>query len=400
MPLNSQASSGSTCIPVGYSWTSPFVRWGGALAGFSSLDVGAAVTRDALDARDVEASELTGLVMGWTVPQPAIFYGAPTLAAQIGAPEISGPMVSQACATGVASLEVAARRVSGDSDLMLVAAVDRTSNAPHLVYPSATRPGGAPSHEDWMLDNFARDPWAGAAMIDTAEAVVDEGGFERPEIDDVTALRYEQYGAALSDDRAAQRPYFVSARLKTRKGELVVAEDSGVHPTTRETLAELKPASPGARHTIATQTHPADASSGMLVMTAARAKQLPHARGIATLLGFGWSRVEKARMPKAPVPAAQAALAAAGVHIDQVALVTTHNPFGVNDLWFSRQLDFPLDRMNPLGCSLVYGHPQAPTGIRAITELIEALSSRGGGIGLFTGCAAGDTAGAVVVRVD
>ena len=362
--------------------------------------MGAAVTRDALDARDVAPSELTGLVMGWTVPQPAIFYGAPTLAAQIGAPEISGPMVSQACATGVASLEVAARRVSADADLVLVAGVDRTSNAPHLVYPSATRPGGAPTHEDWMLDNFARDPWAGSPMIDTAEAVADEGGIERQELDELTALRHEQYSAALSDDRAAQRPYFVSARLKTRKGEVVVAEDSGVHPTTRETLAQLKPAAPGARHTIATQTHPADASAGMLVMTTPRAKQLQHARGIATLLGFGWSRVQKARMPRAPVPAAQAALEAAGVHINQVGLVTTHNPFAVNDLWFSREMDFPVDRMNPLGCSLVYGHPQAPTGLRAITELIEALSSRGGGIGLFTGCAAGDTAGAVVVRVE
>ena len=43
---------------------------------------------------------------------------------------------------------------------------------------------------------------------------------------------------------------------------------------------------------------------------------------------------------------------------------------------------------------------QAPTGMRAITELLWALERRGGGVGLFTGCAAGDTAGAVVVEVD
>ena len=55
--------------------------------------------------------------------------------------------------------------------------------------------------------------------------------------------------------------------------------------------------------------------------------------------------------------------------------------------------------MNPYGSSLIYGHPQGPTGARAIAELIEALVLRGGGTGLFTGCAAGDSAGAVVVRV-
>jgi acetyl-CoA C-acetyltransferase len=48
----------------------------------------------------------------------------------------------------------------------------------------------------------------------------------------------------------------------------------------------------------------------------------------------------------------------------------------------------------------VYGHPQGPTGLRAIAELVEALRRDGGGIGLFTGCAAGDTGAALVVQVD
>ena len=104
-------------------------------------------------------------------------------------------------------------------------------------------------------------------------------------------------------------------------------------------------------------------------------------------------------MPKAPVPAAERALRDAGLTIGDVDVVTTHNPFAVNDLWFSRETGFPVERMNPYGSSLVYGHPQGPTGARAIAELIEALVLRGGGIGLFTGCAAGDSAGAVVVRV-
>jgi acetyl-CoA acetyltransferase len=88
------------------------------------------------------------------------------------------------------------------------------------------------------------------------------------------------------------------------------------------------------------------------------------------------------------------------VSFAQLDVVTTHNPFAVNDLWFQSQTGFPVERMNPYGCSLVYGHPQAPTGARAIVELIEALALRGGGTGLFTGCAAGDTGAAIVVRVE
>jgi hypothetical protein len=55
--------------------------------------------------------------------------------------------------------------------------------------------------------------------------------------------------------------------------------------------------------------------------------------------------------------------------------------------------------MNSYRCSLVFGHPQAPTGLRSIAELIETLRLRGGGVGLFTGCAAGDTGAAVVLEV-
>ncbi|MBL6752143.1 MAG: thiolase family protein, partial [Nevskia sp.] len=45
-------------------------------------------------------------------------------------------------------------------------------------------------------------------------------------------------------------------------------------------------------------------------------------------------------------------------------------------------------------------HPQGPTGLRAIAELIEALREAGGGLGLFTGCAAGDTGGALLLSVE
>jgi acetyl-CoA C-acetyltransferase len=112
------------------------------------------------------------------------------------------------------------------------------------------------------------------------------------------------------------------------------------------------------------------------------------------------ARVEKARMPKAPVPAAERALADAGLTFADIDAVTTHNPFAVNDVYFARATGYALEQMNQYGCSLVWGHPQGPTGARAIAELIETLRLRGGGTGLFTGCAAGDSAAAIVLRVE
>jgi acetyl-CoA acetyltransferase len=383
-------------IPLGLAWSSPFCRWQGPLAAVSSLELAVDVTARALADRGVEPSSLTQLVLGWTVPQPGIFYGAPTVAARLGAPALTGPMISQACATSVACLAAAAAAVEAGLDgPVLVVAADRTSNGPHLVYPRPDAPGAAPLAEDWVLDNFRRDPWAGESMVATAEAVAAEAGMSRAEIDETTLLRHEQYRAALADDRVRQREYMVPATAPGRPEPLVVEADSGVHETSAEGLAALAPLVPGGVVTYGSQTHPADGAAGAIVTT------LEGEGGSrARLLAAGFARVAPARMPRAPVPAALAALAACGLGLDDVHAVTTHNPFTVSDLWFARETGWPVERMNELGSSLVYGHPQGPTGLRAIVELMATLTARGGGVGLFTGCAAGDTGGALVLRVD
>ena len=117
------------------------------------------------------------------------------------------------------------------------------------------------------------------------------------------------------------------------------------------------------------------------------------------ICSFGSARVEKAMMPKAVVPAAQQALQRADIPIHECAAIKTHNPFSVNDIYFSREMGVDVARMNQYGSPLIWGHPQAPTGHRAIIEMIEQLVINGGGYGLFSGCAAGDTAMAVVIKV-
>ena len=294
---------------------------------------------------------------------------------------------------------------SGAASVALAIAADRTSNGPHIYYPAPGGPGGTGDHEDWVLDNFSHDPYAKLAMIQPAENVARRHQVTKSEQTDVTARRYAQYADALKDGSAFLRrfmelPFAVpDARFGRTVGEM--AGDEGVHPTSLEKLRTLKPVLPDGTVTYGTQTHPGDGTAAMILTTPEKARELSRDPKIAIRLrGVGQARVEKGYMPEAPVPAARNALAAADVTIADVVAIKSHNPFIVNDIVFARAFGIDVMQMNNYGCSLVWGHPQGPTGLRGVIELIEELVLRGGGTGLFHGCAAGDTGMAVVLSVE
>jgi acetyl-CoA acetyltransferase len=104
-------------------------------------------------------------------------------------------------------------------------------------------------------------------------------------------------------------------------------------------------------------------------------------------------------MAMSVVPASRQALSRAGISVEDLKVIKTHNPFAVNDIYFCREMGVTPEAMNNYGSSLIYGHAQGPTGHRLIIEVIEELVLVGGGYGLFVGCAAGDTGAGVVVKV-
>ena len=180
----------------------------------------------------------------------------------------------------------------------------------------------------------------------------------------------------------------------------MIAEDDGIFPTSAEGLAKLKPVHEGGTITFGTQTHPADGNSGMVVCTEERARRLSRDPKVKVrLVAFGDARVEKGYMPMATVPAARLALERAGLRVADLTAFKTHNPFAINDVYFCREMGLAPENVNRYGSPLVFGHPQAPVGLRIVAELIEELEAKGGGYGLFAGCAAGDTSMAVVVKV-
>jgi len=389
-------------LPAGGYWSTPFCKWQGSFAALHPVQFAADVTRIALAARGVAPAELDNLVYGWTVPAKQIFYAGPWVAGLIGAPGITGAMISQACATSAAAVAAAAQAVEcGGSQATLALLADKCSNGPHLTYPDPNGPGGKPVAEDWVWDNFSFDPWAKNSMIQTAENVAKQAGVSREAQDALTLHRYRQYLHAI--ETGFHKRMMVAPVEVNPSGRKVVASvqaDEGVFQTTKEGLAKLKPVLPDGTITFGTQTFPADGNAGLLVCSKERAQAWSRDGKPVRLLSFGAARVEKGFMAKAVVPAARRALDAAGIGVKDVKVIKTHNPFAVNDIYFAKEMGIAPESFNNYGSSLVFGHPQGPTGARLIAEGVEEARLLGGGYVLFAGCAAGDTSAAVVLRVD
>jgi acetyl-CoA acetyltransferase len=392
-------------IPYGAYWSTPFAKWQGSFANLHSIEFAAHVATAELARRDISPATFDFGVLGTTVPQKSAFYGLPWFMGLIGAGKVGGPTINQACATGVRCLLAAVQELEAElATTAVVATCDRISNGPHIVYPSPAAPGGTAAHENWVLDNFSNDPLGGHAMINTAENVARKYQVSTAEQHEVVLRRIEQYGAALGDDHAFQKRYmtlpFDVPTPNFKKSAGAIAGDEGVMMSTPEGLGKLKPVLPDGTVTYGGQTHPADGSAALVVATAEQCRELTRDEHIRVgILGFGLARADLAHMPEATIPAAKQALDQAGLTIKDMAAVKSHNPFAVNDIVFARETGADLNAMNNYGCSLIWGHPQGPTGLRSVIELIEELALRGGGRGLFQGCAAGDSGMAVVVEV-
>ncbi|MDP6530576.1 MAG: hypothetical protein QF375_01695, partial [Arenicellales bacterium] len=328
-------------IPYGAYWSTPFAKWQGSFSGLHSIRFAAAVAAHELERRCIPGEVFDYGVLGTTVPQRHSFYGLPWLMGLIGAAGVGGPTINQACATSVRCLLAATQEIqSGLAGAALVVACDRVSNGPHLYYPNPAGPGGTGEAENWVMDNFSCDPSGGHAMVQTAENVASRHGIGTAQQHEVVLRRLEQYERAVADDHAFQRRYmtlpFEVPNASFRKVSGTLSGDEGITRSSAEGLAGLKPVVSGGSVTFGGQTHPADGNTGLAITSPGLAAELSQDSAIAIqVLGFGLARAELAHMPEATVPAARRALLQAGLEIADLDAVNTHNPFAINDIYFS-----------------------------------------------------------------
>jgi acetyl-CoA acetyltransferase len=221
---------------------------------------------------------------------------------------------------------------------------------------------------------------------------------DRAETDECALHRYDQYFQAR--DSGFLDRVLVPLEVLNLQGRPMgtVDDDLGIRQLSLEGLRAMRELDTCV--TAGTQTHASDGMSTLLVTSAEKAKELsPRPEVDVSFIAKAEVRTHPSLMPEAPVFAVQKLLQKCGLTMKDMAVVKNHNPFAVNDVIFSKIVDYDWHEMNKTGSSLVWGHPQGPTLTRILIEGLEEAVDLGGGYVLIFGCAAGDVGIAAVLKV-
>lgn len=385
-------------IPYGTWGSSYFPAWQtSVLAEVNIAQFAGEAMANILGKRKVPCKELEYLVIGSTIPWHWKFWNAPMVASCLGH-RIPGFQTEQACATGLTTVILAGAEVnSGSYNAVGVLTFDRTSDSPVGVFPERRSYRRTEALVD-VWDNFGFDPATGGAMIATAGITARKYKIDRSEVDEIIYLRYKQYFEA-KNSGFLSRVLFPFEILNVQ-GRLAgkIDSDIGVREITLQALKEMRELDTCV--TAGGQTHASDGMATILVASPEKAKELsPKPEINIQFIAKVDVRALPGLMPESPGLAVKKLLQRTGLKMDDMVVVKNHNPFAVNDAIFSKMMDYDWRKMNKTGCSLVWGHPQAPTLTRILIESLEEAVDLGGGYVMIFGCAAGDVGTAAIFKV-
>jgi acetyl-CoA C-acetyltransferase len=198
-------------------------------------------------------------------------------------------------------------------------------------------------------------------------------------------------------------PVVIPATRKTP--EIVFDRDEHLRPdTTLEGLAKLPPAfKKKGTVTAGNASGRNDGSAFVLMMRREKAQALGY-KPMARWVAGADCGVDPKIMGISPAYAVLKAIKSAGLTIDDMDVMECNEAFAVQNLAVieeiqrqtGKQLD--LEKWNPLGGAIAYGHPNGASGARVGMFAMRELARQGGRFGFFSACCGGGLGVATVIE--
>jgi len=402
----------------------PFCRSGTDFTDLRAYDLGRLAVSGLIQRTRIDPHLVDLLVMGTVIADPAT--------SNLGREVVLGSQLPSscpaytctvACVSSLQSFLDCARAIqTGAAEIAIAAGAETLSDAPiryrrsvrkRLIAAQKARgPGGylkllkGLRPRDLLPEPVALAEFStGEVMGENGERLAKRLGISREEQDLYAVTSHHRAAAAADGGQLARQivPAFVPPRFKE------VARDNGVRgDTTMEKMATLRPAFDRRFGTITAGNASYLTDGGSAVLVASE-------EGLRTL-GMEPSAVLRASAVAAldpleelllgPAMTMPKALEAAGLELDDVAVVELHEAFAAQVLAVLKLLDdddfcrqrlgreerlgaVDRERLNAWGGSLSLGHPFGATGARLITNCCHRLEAEEGRYGLVAACAAG-----------
>ena len=319
---------------------------------------------------------------------------------------VAGVQINRFCASGLTSINMAAQKIrSGWDDVVFAGGVESMSRVP------MGSDGGA-----WAMDpatnydTYFSPQGIGADLIATIE------GFSREDVDRYAERSQRLAAQAWEEGRFARSV----VPVKDQNGVTILDRDEHMRPgTTVETLAGLNPSfamvgDMGGFDAVALQkyhwieeinhVHHGGNSSGivdgaaLVVVGSEKAGQEMNMTPRARVVAAATSGADTTIMLTGPTPAAQKALATAGLTPDDIDLWEINEAFASVVLRFQKDMNIPDEKLNVNGGAIAMGHPLGATGAMITGTMIDELERTGGKRALITLCVGGGMGVATIIE--
>lgn len=413
----------------------PFAKQATEFHGVSALDLGKLVVNELLIRSELDAKLIDQVVYGQVVQMPE----APNIAREI----VLGTgmnvhtdafSVTRACATSFQSVvSVTESMMAGIHQVAIAGGADSSSVLPvgvskalarALVDLTKAKTFGqkvAIFRRLGLKDLLPVPPavseyTTGLSMGDTAEQMAKSHGISRADQD---ALAHRSHTlAAHAWAQGWLKDEVMSAHVEPYQKFLEM--DNNIRQDSKlESYSKLKPVFDRnyGSVTAATSTPLTDGASAVLMMPESYAKALGY-KPLGYVRSYAFAAIDVWEdMLMGPSYATPIALDRAGLTLNDLTLIEMHEAFAAQALanvkmFGSKKFaeeklgrasaigEIDMAKFNVNGGSLAYGHPFAATGTRLITQTLNELNRRGGGIGLTTACAAGGLGAAMIVETE
>lgn len=351
----------------------------GSLAACSTIDMGSAVIKAALQRTGLKATEVQEVIMGCVLTADLGQAPARQAALAAGLPNtVPCTTINKMCASGMKAIMMGHQLIkAGHHSVVICGGMESMTNAPY--YAPAQR-FGARMGDSKMVDGIMRDGLSDAynrkPMGCFAEKTARERNFTREQQDAYSVSSYERAIASQKANlfKAEITPMVLTdKRKKTQK--TVDTDDEPGRFSGAAGLAKLNAAfEKGGTVTAGNSSVISDGACAMILITGLKAKQL----GLVCCLegrirGFADAAHEPEWFTTAPALAIPLAVDRAGLKMENINYFEINEAFAVVALVNMQLMQLPHEKVNVWGGGVSMGHPIGASGARIVTTLLSVL---------------------------